>query len=129
MKRLALASLIAITMGHGTNSYAQDSLVGTYKGSYTVPTTKGFGSTQRGVKLTIANVENGVVKGTATTMYKGACAGTYSMQGNYEGNKLVMEATAKGGRAGGCSFSLNVVQQGNKLVGNTDGDRPIRLSK
>jgi hypothetical protein len=119
-------------MGHGTITYAQDSLVGTYKGSFTVPSHQGKGSRQIGVQLVIASVENGVVKGTATNYgfgQGGSCAGDYPMEGKYDGNKLEMKSTAKSGRAGDCSFNLNVVQKGNKLVGTTNRDRPIRLSK
>ena len=130
MKRLALASMIAITMGHGTITYAQDSLVGTYKGNFTVPSN--IGDIQIGVQLIIASVEDGVVKGTLTQYgfgSGGACAGNYPMEGKYDGNKLVMRATAKGGRAGDCGFGFDVVQEGNKFVGKTGSGRPIQLSK
>ena len=131
MKRLALASLIAITMGHGAITYAQESVVGTYTGSYTQPTNSKYGDTTVNVQLIIASVENGVVKGTAklysTARFK--CPGDYPMEGNYDGNKLVMKAMTKGGPTGDCTFSFNVAQVGNKLIGSTGLDRPIQLSK
>lgn len=127
MKRLALASLIAISIGHGTITYAQNALVGTYRGSYPVFTS--MGGVQVGVQLIIASDENGIVKGTATTYSKHPCAGTYPMEGKRDGNNLVLIATAKGGRAGDCSFRLNLAQEANKLVGTTGLGNPIELSK
>ena len=131
MKRLALASLIAITMGHGGITYAQESVVGTYTGSYTQPTNSKYGDTTVNVQLIIASVENGVVKGTAklysTARFK--CPGDYPMEGNYDGNKLAMKATAKAGPTSDCSFGLNVAQEGNKLVGKTGAGLSIQLSK
>lgn len=120
---------MAITMGHGTIAYGQDSLVGTYKGSYTVSTR--MGDVQIGLQLVIASVENGIVKGTATTSGTSydPCRGNYPMEGKYDGNNLVLRATAKGGAAGDCSFGLNVARVGNKLVSKTGGGRPIELSK
>jgi len=127
MKHVALASFIAITMGHGTITYAQESLVGTYTGSYTVPVS-GYGPQQVGMQLIIASVENGVVKGAAT-VYRLSCKGNYPMEGKYDGNKLVMKSTAKGGVAGDCIIALNVVQEGNKLVGKTGSGAPLQLSR
>ena len=128
MKRLALASFIAITVGHGTLTLAQDSLVGTYTGNYTVPGRYG-NPVQVGVTLTIASVENGVVTGTASQSTGGPCTGDYPMEGKYDGNKLVMKETAKGGKAGDCTFRFNVAQDGNNWVGTTGGGRAIQLSK
>ena len=129
MKRLAVVFFIAITIGHGTITYAQDSLVGTYTGSYRFAG-RGTGMPRElGIKLIITSVENGVVKGTATNYSGGPCSGDYPMAGNYDGNKLVMKATAKGGRAGDCSFALDVAQEGNKLEGKTGSGQPLHLSK
>ena len=127
MKRLALASLLAIAMGHYSIACAQDSLVGTYKGNNTGPGCPG--DVQVEVQLVIASVEKGVVKGTVTQFSKGGCAGEYPMEGTYDDNKLVMKSTGKGGRAGDCDFGLNVALEGNKLVGTNVGGRPIQLSK
>ena len=128
MKRLALAFLIAISMGHGTITYAQDSLVGTYNGSYTYPGGRGHSPISATVQLIIASVENGVAKGTATT-FQNASAGEYPMEGKIDGNKLTMKSTAKGGRTGDCTFGFNVTQEGGKFVGTTGSGYPLQLSK
>lgn len=122
MKRLALALFIAITMGQGTITYAQDSLIGTYTGTYTGPI-------EFGVKLIIASVANGVVKGTAN-VFDGACQGTYPMEGKYDGNKLAMQDKGKGDHLDDCRFGFKAVHEGNKLVGTINRRGwPIEMSK
>ena len=125
MKKVIAA--VAIVGGVVSAAYAQDSLVGTWTGNYTFPGRRG--DTLLGVRLQIASAEDGVVKGVATLSTRGACAGDYPMAGKYEENKLSMRATAKGGTAGDCSFSFNVVREGNRLVGTTGGGRPLQLSR
>lgn len=95
MKRLALAFFMVISVGNGAFVHAQDSLLGTYTGTYTYSGRTGS-PRELGVQLIIASVENGVVKGTATLTTGGPCTGDYPMEGKYEDSKLVMKATAKG---------------------------------
>ncbi len=124
MKRLVIACFMAAAVV--AVAQAQDSLLGTYSGSYMG---RGpMGDTQVGVQLIVVSVDDGLVKGTAK-QFGGPCVGEYPMQGKFEDNKLVMKATAKGGRAGDCSFSFNGVREGNKLVGATGLGRPLQLSK
>ena len=125
MKRLLIACSIAAAVV--TVAHAQDSLLGTWTGSYPFPGP--VGPIQLGVQLIIASVENGLAKGTATLSTRGPCSGEYPMEGKSEDNKLSMKATAKGGRFGDCSFSFNVVREGNKLVGTTGTGRSLQLSK
>ena len=127
MKRLLIACSIAAAVV--TVAHAQDSLLGTWTGSYTSPGSMGQHGAQHGVQLIIASVENGLAKGTATLSTRGPCSGEYPMEGKSEDNKLSMKATAKGGRLGDCSFSFNVVREGNKLVGTAGAGRPLQLSK
>jgi len=126
MKRLALAFFISIAMGQGTITYAEDSIIGTYTGSY--EGIWGSNNEQVGVKLIIASVENGDVKGTAT-LQSPRCGGDYPMAGSYDGHKLIMKATARGGPAGDCFFLVKAVQEGNKFVGTTVRRLPIELSR
>lgn len=125
MKQVAAA--VAIVGSVFGSAHAQDSIVGTWTGSYIFPS--GRGDTPLGVRLSIASVEDGVAKGTATLSTRGPCAGDYPMEGKFEENTLSMRATAKGGAAGDCSFRFNAVREGNKLVGTTGGGRPLQLSR
>ena len=122
MKHLSLALFTAISMGHGAITNAQDSLIGTYFGTYEGPLIFRM-------KLVITSVEKGVVKGTAT-VFNGACQGTYPMEGTYDGNKLVMLDKGKGEHPDDCRFGFNTVHEGNKLVGKIGGPSwPIEMSK
>ena len=132
MNRFALVSFMAIAVGHGAFAYAQD-LLGSYSGSLTYHRGHG-GEGQAGVQLFITSVDGDVVKGTAT-VYSGdrfPCRGDYPMEGNYEGNKLTMHETQKGGPTSDCIFRFIVVHDGNKLQGTrgtTGSGLPIWLSK
>jgi len=103
-------------------SHAQDSLTGKYSGSYT--TVRPY---VIGVSLVIASVEDGIVKGTAS-LYDGRCMGEYPVEGTYKDNKLVVRATAKGGKAGDCSFGFAGTVEGNSLNGKM-GQIDIQLRK
>jgi hypothetical protein len=75
MGRLAFVSVVAAAIGCGALAHADESLIGTYTGSFT-------GSEQYhfhiGMKLVVSNVDQkGIVKATAT-VYDGLCAGIYS---------------------------------------------------
>jgi hypothetical protein len=116
--------------------HAQESLVGTYSGSYT--SGGGVGSPRPiGVELTVASEDNGSVKGTVkisrqTNRGTHPCSGEYQMEGKLTGGKLVMKSAGKSGSADDCSFSFNGVKEGNKLVGTTGTagtGSPLTLSK
>ena len=125
MKCLRAASFMLL-VALGANSYAEESLVGTYTGTFQGAKRN---DKSNGVSLVIASVENGVVKGTATRFQRGACNGEYPMEGELSGTALTMKATEKGGSAEDCSFGINVTQQGNTLVGTTHKGQPIQLSR
>ena len=124
---MAFAVLVSVVAG----VYAQDALPGRYTGTYAFL----GGSKENTVRLTlvIASVEGGIVKGTATnegsTGRKNPCGGDYPMEGKYEGNKLQLKSTEKGGRVGDCGLSLNLTVEGNKLVGTTGAGYKVQLSK
>jgi hypothetical protein len=120
LNRLCFVSVVAAAIGYGAFAQAQDSLTGTYTGSFTGAPPK---EPQLGMELRINSVDQGTVKGTARVL-SGQCAGTYPMEGKYENNKLTMKATE-----GPCPFGFNVTQEGNKLVGSTGAGRPLQLSK
>jgi hypothetical protein len=130
MKPFAAACLTAAISTQAT-VFAEDVVVGTYSGSYTFPGP--VGDTPLGVKLVITDVDgDGVVKGRVELNSRGPCAGDYPMLGKLQEKKLVMRSTEKRGRAGDCSFSFNVVADGNKLIGTTGTSgtgRPLQLSR
>ena len=121
MKRLVFAFFVVISMGNTAFLHADDALLGTYNGGFLYTGGITSSPTQVGVRLVLNSVENGLVKGTATLLGGGPCQGDYPMQGKYEGNKLGMISTAKGGRAGDCTFGFRAVKEGDKLTGTTGG--------
>ena len=104
---------------------AQDALVGTYRGSYAVQTTKGH--LRFGVTLAITGVEDGKVKGTAT-LHDGVCRGSYPVEGLVKDGGIGVRATQKGGPAGDCGFGFKGKIDGNRLVGNM-GQFEVELRK
>lgn len=125
MKGICVAGLVVL-LAVPLHLHAQDSPVGKYSGTFTVPTLTG--DRQIGLELTIASVEGGKVKGAARS-YSRSCGGDFPVEGTYEGSKLEIRSTAKFGPAGDCSFRMRLTVEGNKLVGETGGGRPIQLSK
>lgn len=125
MRILAGACFVTFVFACGS-VYAQDSLVGKWSGSFSIQTSRG--EIKVGVELTIASVENGKVKGTATS-YSKSCGGQYEMQGTYQDDKLALKSANKSGGAGDCWFGLKLTVDGNKLVGTTGVGSPIQLSK
>ena len=105
--------------------HAQDALIGTYSGSFLYPGT--YGETPLGVKLVIASVEGTAVKGTVHLNSRGACAGDYPMQGKLADSKLLLRG--KGGKSGDCPLVMNLVPDGNKLVGTVGDKYQIELRK
>jgi hypothetical protein len=104
---------------------AQDALVGTYKGSYEVQSTKGHH--RFGVTRAIASVEAGRVKGTAT-LHDGPCQGSYPVEGMVQDTSIGVRAVGKGGPAGDCGFGFKGKVDGNRIVGNM-GKFEVELRK
>ena len=92
--RLFCATLVAMAVSLAAGVQAQESILGTYSGSFTVPSMKG--DLQLGLELVITAVKDGIADGTAK-IHQGPCAGDYVMQGKLEGDSLQMQATTKGG--------------------------------
>ena len=112
--RLARAMVLtALLAGNGV-LHAQDTVAGSYVGSYDVQTPIGFQSF--GITVVISSIENGVVTGTATR-HRGSCAGELPLRGKYQGNEISLGATAKGGKAGDCGFGFKGTVDGNRLIG------------
>lgn len=123
---LLRVTVLAVLLLIESAAFAQDSLIGRYTGSYSFAGTTG--DTLLGVTLVIASVEGGEIKGTVDLNSRGACAGTYPMQGTLKEGALRLRG--KGGRAGDCGFGLDLTQQDGKLVGTVGVKKtPIQLSK
>ena len=116
---------LALALAAPLSLHAQESLVGTYSGSFLFPGARG--DTPHGVTLVVASVEGTAVKGTVQLNTRAACAGDYPMQGRFTDNKLVLRG--KGGKAGDCPLLLNLVPEGNKLVGMVGDKYQIELRK
>ena len=116
---------LALALAAPVSLHAQESLVGTYSGSFLFPGERG--DTPLGVTLVVASVEGTAVKGTVQLNSRGACAGDYSMQGRLADNKLVLRG--KGGKAGDCPLVLSLVPEGTKLVGMVGDKYQIELRK
>ena len=127
MRLRSLGVAFSFLLG-GVFAHAQDSLVGTYTGSFSTMGPTG-NSRQNGVTLVVESVVDGVARGTATLNTGGPCSGNYPLQGKFADGRLVMRTTAKGGAASDCVFGLNVAVEGNRFVGTTGGGRPLTLSK
>ena len=125
MRTTAVASLM-MSLAVPLQLYAQDSVVGKYSGSVSRATVKG--EMQVGLDLVIASVDNGAVKGSATSYAKN-CGGAFPIEGTYVGNSMDIKSTASFGSAGDCALHLLLRAEGNKLVGETGNGRPVQLSK
>ena len=106
-------------------SFAQESLLGTWNGSFEVVT-----ATSRKinipVKLDITRAENGKLTGKVLRGV-GSCMGENSVDGTYDGAKV--EVKVAEGVIRGCGNStMNLSAQGGKLVGKW-GERDLVLSK
>lgn len=95
-------------------AFAQDSLVGSYRGSYEV---QGGRVARFGITLAITSVEGGRVKGTGT-LHDGPCRGSYPVEGFVKDAAIGLRAIEKGGPAGDCTFGFKGKVDGNRLVGN-----------
>ena len=108
-------------------AFAQQTLLGTYSGSYSATTFSGSNPIEVRLTLDITSLEDGIVKGKGMN-YSRPCYGEYPLEGILKGNELKLDATRKGGPAGDCGMSLRLTVDGNKLVG-TMGKWNARLSK
>ena len=106
-------------------SYAQESLVGTYKGSFAASVAGGR-SINVGVSLDISTAADGKIAGKMIH-FGGQCRGEYAAAGTYEGAKLDIKV-AEGVVKDCGKYSVIVTAQGNKLVG-TLGKYNIELSR
>ena len=124
MKTVIAISLVLLS--YSTSLLAQQTLVGKYSGNYIQKT--GRGDESRGLTLEIASAENGKLKGTAVRVEKGSCSGKYEVEGTYQDNKIVVRSVGGGGAASDCGLRLQLVAEGNKLVGKF-GPRDVELSR
>ena len=106
---------LAITLAGAAVCFAQDSAVGTYKGSFEVQGTMRY--TVMGVTLVIASIADGKLTGTGT-YHAGPCRGDYPLVGSLKDNAIGLRSTSKGGAGGDCSFGFKGKVEGNQLVGN-----------
>ena len=111
----AVAFGLAVAFSVSAASFAQDSVVGTYKGSFPLATARG--PVEIGVTLVIASVDEGKLTGTGT-YHSGACLGDYPVVGSVKENAIGLRSTKKGGAAGDCGFGFKGTVEGNRLVGN-----------
>ena len=132
MKRIhAAAALIGLALACA--ALAQPNIAGKYSGNYTRTTREGDALV--GVILEIREVVDGKVKGTVQTWGaasdsgSGGCDGTYPVEGTLTDNTLRLRTTAQGGRAKDCWFTVGLMVEGDRLVGKTQGGRPVRLRK
>ena len=120
--------LTALLLASGAAASADAVLAGKYKGNYTLATRTG--NVDVGITLDVKEVaKDGKVTGDVLMTNNGACDGTYPMGGKLAASNLSLKSTKKSGRAGDCSFGMNLKLQGDKLVGKTTGGRAITLAK
>jgi len=106
---------------------AQDPLIGTYYGYFTVPTLQGDKSI--GMTVVIASAENGRVEGRGIYQGGKGCKGDFPLGGSYRGGELKMRSTAKFGPARDCSMRFRLTVEGNQLIGHTGRGHPAWFSK
>ena len=124
MKTVVAMGLVFLS--YSTSLLAQQTLVGKYAGNYIQKTVRG--DETRGLTLEITGADDGKLKGTANSFEKGTCAGKYEVEGTYQDNKIVVRSVGGGGAASDCSLRLQLVAEGNKLVGKF-GPRDVELSR
>jgi hypothetical protein len=105
--------------------YAQEGLLGTYKGSFYTEY-PGHGAIPVFSILEITSAENGKIAGKFN-ITQGYCRGDYVIEGTYQDSKLEMLKSAGALRDCG-KETLVVVAQGAKLTG-TYGALKIELEK
>jgi hypothetical protein len=128
MKRhLVLGSVLAVL---AVSLYAQESLVGSYNGSFNWQT-QSRGVMPLPISLRITSAADGKLQATASRGHNNkagqGCAGEYKLSGTYAGNKLDL-VSEPGGPAGDCTMHLKLVAEGNKLTG-TLGKSEVELRR
>ena len=107
---------IALLLACSSLSYAQQEIVGTYAGSYSVSS----GHPERySATLTITGVVNGKVAGKFH-IDASTCGGDYPIDGAYQDGKLDLR-TGEGSMRGCGQDAVKLVLQGNRLVGTIGG--------
>jgi len=122
--RAQIAALGIAVLACSPMAQAQQTLVGTYKGS--VPYVyAGAVEVNLHAILTITSAENGKISGTVNQ--GGECRGVYKVDGTYEGNKILLtQSTGPVKDCGGLKIELTA--KGNVLEG-TAGKTKIKLTK
>ena len=124
MNGIGRSALVAFFCGAAA-VYAQDPLIGKYTGS-AAPV-----SNQREValELEIREVAEGRVKATVKR-FRGTCTGEFPMEGNREGDRVVLKTIPKDASQDGCGMTLQLKPEGSRLVGTIgSGGRAVELSK
>ena len=123
--RTHLAGIGIALLACSAFSYAQESLPGIYKGSFTA-VLAGARSINIGVSLDILTAVDGKMTGKITHLDV-ACRGEFAAAGTYEGAKFDIKV-AEGVVRGCGNYALIVTAEGNKLVGMLDG-KTVELSR
>ena len=126
MKATFVAASLALLAFIPLRLSAQESIIGTYSGHFMQKSQRGERS--RALHLVISNLE-GDVASARLTRQTSDCGGEHPMQGKYDGNRLKLRSTEKGGAAADCSLSLDLTVEGKKLVGTTGRGEQVQLSK
>jgi len=116
--------LVASFLAHAQPVREADSVLGRYKGSYTVLVAE-FGFQRVGVTLEITSAAGGTVTGKAirgSAPNHGTCRGDYKVAGTLKGKSLVLRSIEKSGLARDCDIALDLTWSGKKLVGTVDGN-------
>ena len=105
---------------------AQDSAVGKYSGSYTLPS-----SGVVALVLDIRSIKDGVVEGQGErSMALGPqmCTGPFRLTGTLKGESIDVRAAEKFGSTKDCTFRLRGAVSGNKITGKV-GPFDVELTK
>jgi len=127
--RLARASALGLAV-LAVSAHAQESLVGTYNGSFNWQT-QSRGIMALPISLKITSAAEGKLQATAFRGHNNKagqnCAGEYKLSGTYEGNKLDLKPMS-GGAPADCGMHLQLVAEGKKLKG-TMGKSDVEMVK
>ena len=115
--------VVGVLLSCSAMSYAQQGLIGTYKGEYMERQAENYPKIQN-VTLEITSAQNGKLAGKYRLEDFG-CRGTYEIEGTYQDDKVNLRTS--GGSIVGCDQQQLMLQiQGNKLVGNVTAEAPLR---